>query len=97
MIAHYPAMGMQTTVAGAAAGGYMDVLEWLHARCAPNAFTPTAYTRAIRCGRLDCVQWLYAHGHPWDDRTTGDAKAFAQPAIYNWLIDNGCPVSNRFM
>lgn len=60
--------------------------EWLHKH--RWTFDKSACAHAQQ---LDILQWLRAHGCPWDERTCTSAAAIGRLDILQWARQNGCP------
>ena len=73
----------------AAAGGYLDIIEWANDNDCPSSELACAHAASF--GQLDTLKWLRARGCPWDEETTRYAST---DEIYDWAKRNGCPVAD---
>lgn len=80
-------------IAAAAAGGHINVLEWLVVEngCpwAPNDGAINHCAAAARNGHLDALQWLRRHGCPWGQGTCHAARSMGHTEVLNWALAHG--------
>ena len=74
---------------GAARGGHLEVLQWLHANGCPLGANTCMY--AARGGHLEVLQWLRANGCPWGRNTCSGAAEGGHLEVLQWARVNGCP------
>ena len=74
---------------GAAEGGRMSVLKWLHKFGFP--WDVQACAGAAANGHLNILKWLHKHGCPWDAQTCTAAAKNGHVNILYWAIAHGCP------
>ena len=74
---------------GAARGGHLEVLQWLHANGCPLGANTCMY--AARGGHLEVLQWLCANGCPWGGSTCEEAAEGGHLWVLQWARANGCP------
>jgi len=80
--------------AGAAAGGHMEVLEWLKSEY-KRPITSAAIHRAAEGGHLEIVKWLRAQDPPcpWDKWVCKEAARGGHLVVLQWMRaqDPPCP------
>lgn len=80
---------------GAARGGHLHVIEWLHEHAPDHRHYESACTYAAAGGHLGVLQWLRAQGWPWNKRVCIEAAESGHLAIIEWATAHGCSVGTK--
>ena len=72
----------------AAAGGHLEVLQWLHSTGCP--FDTVTCAAAAAGGHLKVLKWLHSTGCPWDSETSYCAAAGGYLEVLKWLHNTRC-------
>ncbi|AJF97472.1 ankyrin repeat protein [Pandoravirus inopinatum] len=78
----------------AAEYGRVDILAYLDAQNI-GGFNEDACAFAAQGAHLATLQWLRAHGCPWDASTCALAAHGGHLDALQWAHDNGCPWNSR--
>lgn len=82
-----------STCAGAAAGGQLHVLQWLHGiGCRMDAGTMHS---AAAMGHVHILEWAHSNGAEWCRSACEAAAACGQFDVLKWLHDHGCEWGTR--
>ena len=81
---------------GAAIGGHVRVLEWLHAHYA-IPWDEWTTIGAARHGKLEALQWLRARQCPWNSWCIVNAAIGGHLHVIEWARANGCRLSREAM
>ena len=82
------------TIAAAAGGGHLEVLEYIWS-CDEERGRPAANSQscafAAACGHTDVLKWLRERDAPWDEQTCSEAAQGGHLATLIWCRESGCP------
>jgi hypothetical protein len=77
------------TFAGAASGGHLDCIEYLHSiRCPCDA---KIFESAAKNGHLECIKYLIEHEYPCDESACIAAARGGYLDCVKYMHENGCP------
>eukprot|EP00307_Rebecca_sp_RCC1486_P012101 CAMPEP_0119430210 /NCGR_PEP_ID=MMETSP1335-20130426/43662_1 /TAXON_ID=259385 /ORGANISM="Chrysoculter rhomboideus, Strain RCC1486" /LENGTH=373 /DNA_ID=CAMNT_0007455963 /DNA_START=25 /DNA_END=1143 /DNA_ORIENTATION=+ len=76
----------------AAGAGNIDVLRWARSADVRAGWDPWAPASAALAGHAPTLEWLHAHGCPFDGRTTNAAAASGHVHVLEWARARGVPV-----
>mmetsp|Transcript_20310 Transcript_20310/g.20431 ORF Transcript_20310/g.20431 Transcript_20310/m.20431 type:complete len:720 (+) Transcript_20310:228-2387(+) len=80
---------------GAAEGGHLHILVWMHAQTPPCPWNESCCSAAAREGHLDVLQWVRAQTPPcpWSAKTCAAAAASGHLGVLQWLRSQNpsCP------
>ncbi len=72
--------------------GYVALLAWLHAQVPlRETYVGALCETAAKHGHITTLQWLRAHGAPWDGWTCARAAEAGHVSVLEWLRENGAP------
>lgn len=88
-----PAPWDSWTIAAAAAGGHVAVLEWMWSlpEIERPAVSAVACAFAAASGQLNGLMWLRDKGAPWDEQTCAEAASGGHLEILKFCRASGCP------
>ena len=84
------------TCVGAAAGGHLEILKWVHAkkymfRYLEGDAKSEMCSKAAENGHLEVLKWARENGCPWDAKTCAYAAYRGDLEMLKWARDNDCP------
>ena len=85
------------TLGMASFSGNLELLQWLEdatvggRHMGAPVFTEGACIQAARGGQLEALQWLRAHGCPWEKGTCRAAAKYGHEEVLRWARENGAP------
>jgi hypothetical protein len=79
------------TLCGAAEGGHLDCLQYLHNYGAYDDVEGDACAAAAVGGHLHCLQWLHLNQYPITSWTFSEAIRIGNVPCINYLRENDCP------
>ena len=80
---------LKSSCMSAAAGGQLEVLQWLRAQGYP--WGKRLCANAAINGHQHIIEWAIANGCQWDRETCSGAAAGDQLELLQWLRARGCP------